>query len=71
MRTLRKPPYRLDGEIGNLKNGPGFFPENIFFFPEKYIPWIEQGRKFDGDLLENANVLVRMDIRNIFPNSRV
>ena len=70
MRTLRKPPYRLDGEIGNLKNGPGFFPENIFFSLKIYS--LDRTRlEIAWEMLENANVLVKMDIRKIFPNSRV
>ena len=70
MRTLRKPPYRLDGEIGNLKNGPGFFPENIFFSLKIYS--LARTRPEIGwEFLENANALVKVDIRKIFPNSRV
>ena len=36
--------------------------------PLKHIPLIEQGRKFLYIFLENANVLVKMALRKIFPN---
>ncbi len=32
MRTLPKPPQRLDGEIDSAKNGPNFFPEITYEF---------------------------------------
>ena len=60
MRTLRKPPYRLDGEIGNLKNGRA---------SSLKIYSLDRARpEICWEILENANVLVKMALRKIFPN---